>query len=434
MVDMFKNLFLLSALFSYQAQGDVATVKELESSAQNVPTAAQPEAGSEGAAQALASVPFAALTNFVDVFDTIRKHHVKPPEDAQLLRSALRGLLHDLDPYAAYLSHEEFEAWQMRQQRSSAMESGVGLVLDVRGGAVFVVSALDDTPAQKAGIHSGDVLTHINQQSIHNFTLAELENMLAGDEGSELSLTLLRSGPQVLEVNLKREMLQPRPPSSRMLDENIACLSLPYFQADSAALLKKELEALQAKYTLQGVILDLRNNPGGDLQAGIETADLWMDRGLILNVVGREQKILEKFNARPGDISNALPLVVLVDRGTASTAEVVAGALQDQQRALVVGEPTFGRGAVQSVFGLMEGDALKLTVALYYTPKMHAIQGQGITPDVLLEHLAWLDDPRGDDAPQLVKRDFALYEALNIVRAMAAQRRQHEGKTEVPKS
>ena len=386
-------------------------------------------------------IPFEALKTFVDVFDTVKSNYVEPVNNEALMEKAIRGMLGRLDPHSAYMNEKEYQEFE---QQADGQYAGIGVVLDIKAGSMRVVSAIEGSPAARAGIQSGDIIAQVNGQNVSDLTLGETARLLEGEAGTEVKLIIQR-GDGITEYNLLREIIATSSVSSRMLGDEYAYLRISQFQDDTTDALEKEIAALRVKHTLRGAVIDLRNNPGGYLDSAVATADLFLNSGPILYVRGRDPDQEEQYIASDGDILSGLPIVVLVDEGSASGAEIVAGALQDQHRAVIVGQPTFGKGSVQTVIPLYHGGAVKLTTAQYYTPSGNSIQAKGIVPQVLLTPLRVQQDetaaineresalpyhlanPAGQSttnapspqATDLAKQDFALYEALNILKTMA---------------
>ncbi|MDO5091663.1 MAG: S41 family peptidase [Cardiobacteriaceae bacterium] len=383
-------------------------------------------------------IPFEALKTFVDVFDTIKKNYVSEVSNQTLMEHAIRGMLARLDPHSAYMNADEFERFK---QESEGEFAGIGVVLDIKAGSISVVSAIEGSPAARAGIATGDIILQINGQNIADLTLMEIDQLLDGDIGSNVSLTIQRDD-NIYQHALTRETIHANSVSSSVLATGYVAIKISQFQEDTAEMLEKEIESLKVKYELSGIILDLRGNPGGYLDSAVDSADLFLDNGLIVSVRGRDNSIAEEFHATGGDLLDGIPMLALVDEGSASGAEILAGALQDSRRALVVGQPTFGKGSVQTITPLYHGGAVKMTTARYYTPKGHSIQSKGIAPDVHLSPLAVsarenieqressypnrLDadnspKPAGnnDSQTRLAEHDFSLYEALNILKAIS---------------
>lgn len=384
-------------------------------------------------------IPFEALKTFVDVFDSIKSNYIEEISNETLMENAIRGMLARLDPHSAYMNEHELQAFE---QQSEGQYAGIGVVLDIKAGSVRVVSAIEGSPAARAGIQSGDIITQVNGQNVADLTLGETDKLLDGPAGTEIKLIVQR-GDNLTEYSLLREIISTGSVSSKMLGNDYAYLRISQFQDDTPDALEKEITALRVKHDLHGAVIDLRNNPGGYLDSAIATADLFLSQGTILFIKGRHSDQDEEYLASNGDLLAGLPIVVLVDQGSASGAEILAGALQDNRRALTVGQPTFGKGSVQTITPLYHGGAVKMTTARYYTPSGTSIQAQGIIPQVILTPLHVQQDRNTDineresalpyhlanpaglslagnlSNNDLARQDFALYEALNILKTMA---------------
>ena len=333
-------------------------------------------------------VPLEEIRRYVAVFNAVKEAYVEPVEDKKLMHSAIRGLLLDLDPHSTYFDKDDAEAFD---EQSSGAYDGIGVeLLQQPDNTLLVVSPIDDTPAAKAGIKAGDIIVAIDGKPI-----SSKDGMapLRGEPGSKITLSILREGkPKPFDVNLTRETIRVASVRSRMLEPGYGYVRISAFQADTAASFQAQIDKLQANGKLRGLVLDLRSNPGGLLLAAVQVADDLLDKGNIVSTRGRISISDSKFDATPGDRLNGAPMVVLVDAGSASAAEVLAGALRDNKRARVIGSRTFGKGSVQTVLPLDNGDSVKLTTARYYTPSGKSIQASGIVPDVVL-HPDGVDQP-----------------------------------------
>lgn len=342
----------------------------------------------DAAETAPTKVPLEEIRRYVAVFNAVKEAYVEPVEDKKLMHSAIRGLLLDLDPHSTYFDKEDADAFD---EQSNGAYDGIGVeLLQQPDNTLLVVSPIDDTPAAKAGIKAGDVIIAIDGKPI-----SSKDGMapLRGEPGSKIKLSILREGkPKPFDVSLTRETIRVASVRSRMLEPGYGYVRISAFQTDTAASFQAQLDKLQANGKLRGLVLDLRSNPGGLLLAAVQVADDLLDKGNIVSTRGRISISDSKFDATPGDRLNGAPLVVLVDAGSASAAEVLAGALRDNQRARVVGSRTFGKGSVQTVLPLDNGDSVKLTTARYYTPSGKSIQASGIVPDVVL-HPDGVDQP-----------------------------------------
>ncbi|MDY6828806.1 MAG: S41 family peptidase [Pseudomonadota bacterium] len=327
-----------------------------------------------------AVLPLDELRLFVEVFDRIRTAYVEPVDDAQLLQEAIRGMLSGLDPHSTFLDAEQFEALETG---TSGEFGGIGIEIGLEDGFIKIISPMDDTPAMRAGVQPGDLILKIDQQPTKGMGLAEAVDLLRGEVGSRVTLTLLREGTdQPLDVVLERAAIKVPSIKAEVLEPGFGYLRIAQFQTRTAKDLATELHKLGEAAELRGLVLDLRNNPGGLLRSAVEVTDLFLDQGLIVYTDGRLPESKLRYQASPETAVPDLPLVVLINGGSASAAEIVAGALQDHRRALLVGTRSFGKGSVQTVLPLTEDRAVKLTTALYFTPSGRSIQAQGIDPDI----------------------------------------------------
>ena len=331
---------------------------------------------------AAAKVPLDEIRRYVTVFNAIRQAYVDPVNDRELMASAVRGLLFDLDPHSAYL--EKADAEQFDEQTRGSYD-GVGVELQqLPDGTLRVIAPLDDSPAARAGLRSGDRIVAIDGRMLKTGQ-NDASAPLRGKAGTKVVVRVLREGlREPFDVTLVRETIRTTSVRSRLLEPGLGYLRISSFQASTAADFNRQLDALQQDAPLRGLLLDLRSNPGGLLVGAVQIADELLESGGIVSTRGRETIGDSRFDATPGDRLHGAPLVVLVDAGSASAAEVLAGALHDNKRARVVGSRTFGKGSVQTLLPLDNGDSIKLTTARYYTPSGHSIQARGIEPDVVL--------------------------------------------------
>ncbi len=329
-----------------------------------------------------AKVPLDEIRRYVTVFNAIRQAYVDPVNDRELMASAVRGLLFDLDPHSAYL--EKADAEQFDEQTRGSYD-GVGVELQqLPDGTLRVIAPLDDSPAARAGLRSGDRIVAIDGKMLKTGQ-SDASAPLRGKAGTKVVVKVLREGTrEPFDLTLVRDTIRATSVRSRMLEPGLGYLRISSFQASTAADFNKQLDALQKDAPLRGLLLDLRSNPGGLLIGAVQIADELLESGGIVSTRGRETIGDSRFDATPGDRLHGAPLVVLVDAGSASAAEVLAGALHDNKRARVVGSRTFGKGSVQTLLPLDNGDSIKLTTARYYTPSGHSIQALGIQPDVVL--------------------------------------------------
>jgi carboxyl-terminal processing protease len=331
---------------------------------------------------AAAKVPLEEIRRYVTVYNAIKQAYVDPLDDHKLMQSAVRGLLLDLDPHSAYMEKADAEDFD---EQTRGTYDGVGVQLQqLPDGSLRVVAPLDDGPAAKAGLRSGDRIIGIDGKLLAKGK-TDASAPLRGKAGSKVVVKVVRQGtPAPFDVSLVRDTIRAASVRSRLLEPGLGYLRISSFQASTAADFVKQLDALQQAAPLKGLVLDLRSNPGGLLVGAVQIADELLDKGVIVSTKGRASMGDSRFEATPGDRLHGAPLVVLVDAGSASAAEVLAGALHDNKRAVVVGSRTFGKGSVQTLLPLENGDSVKLTTARYFTPSGHSIQALGIQPDVVL--------------------------------------------------
>ncbi|MBS0286401.1 MAG: S41 family peptidase [Proteobacteria bacterium] len=339
------------------------------------------------------TLPLDDLQRFTSVVEQIRKYYVKPVDDKELFENAIRGMLAGLDPHSSYLDPSEFS--DLRANTSGKF-GGLGIEVTMEDGYVRVISPIDDTPAQRAGIKAGDVIVRLDDTPVKGLTLKKAVEMMRGDRGTNIVLTIMRKGEtQPLKIKVMRDVIQVKSVRSKVLDKNYGYIRISQFQTQSGEDLVNAINTLkkETNNNLKGLILDLRNNPGGILEASVKVSDAFLDKskigynGLIVYTEGRLPGSEIKEVAQGNDLLEGAPIVTLVNGGSASASEIVAGALQDHKRSLIVGTQTFGKGSVQTVLPLKDNHGLKLTTALYYTPSGRSIQAQGITPDIEIPDL-----------------------------------------------
>jgi carboxyl-terminal processing protease len=411
--------------------------------------AQQPAASGERVALPQAPLPLEDLRTFAEVFDRIKAAYVEPVDDKTLLENAIKGMLSNLDPHSAYLDPLAF---QELQESTSGEFGGLGIEVGMEDGLIRVVSPIDDTPAAKAGIEAGDLIIMIDGQPTKGLSMQEAVEKMRGKAGSKITLTLVRDNGKPFEVQLTRAVIKVQSVRSQMLESGYGYLRITQFQVNTGSEVGEALAKLRKTNggKLDGLVLDLRNNPGGVLQAAVEVSDHFMTKGLIVYTEGRIANSELRFSANTADASEGVPLVVLINGGSASAAEIVAGALQDSKRAVVMGTDSFGKGSVQTVLPLNNDRALKLTTALYYTPNGRSIQAQGIVPDIevrrarltrdsndnenfkeadLLGHLGngngGTEKPSSQKAqnePRLQDDDYQLSQALNLLKGLSITR------------
>ena len=322
---------------------------------------------------------------FANVLTMVQKNYVDDVSTEQLVDGAINGMLASLDPHSAYLTPDLYKELQVDTRGSFG---GLGIEITQRNGVLTVVSPIEDTPAARAGIKSGDQIIKIDNEFTKDMTLLQAVKLMRGPEGSKINLTIRReNAPDWIDLTLKREVIQIKSVKYRVLDQHYGYLRITQFQERTEHDAKNALTALEKESGgLQGLVLDLRNNPGGLLSQAVKVADLFLDAGLVVYTEGRTDNQEQKFYAHKGPAASDYPMVVLVNGGSASASEIVAGALQDHKRALVLGMQTFGKGSVQTILPLADGEAaIRLTTARYFTPNGRSIQATGITPDIIME-------------------------------------------------
>ena len=387
-------------------------------------------------------LPLDELRTFADVFSQIRLGYVEEVDDSTLLEYAIQGMLSGLDPHSVYLTADDFEDLQTS---TTGEFSGLGLEVGMENGFVKVISPIDDTPAARAGIESGDVILKLDNKPVKGMSLNEATEMMRGPKGTTIELTIAREGRgQPFTLVLEREVIRTASVRKRWLEPGYGYLRIAQFQRHTGDEVRKALADLSKEEQIKGIVLDLRNNPGGVLRASVDVADQFMDGGMVVYTEGRMDNSQTRYNATPEDLLNGAPIVVLINGGSASASEIVAGALQDHRRAVVMGTPSFGKGSVQTILPLSRERAIKLTTALYFTPNGRSIQAQGIVPDIEVERAqvtaienlprqiteadlsGRLDNANGEDGPRIRRRgpnalltqDNQLYEALTLLKGI----------------
>jgi carboxyl-terminal processing protease len=332
----------------------------------------------------LQTLPFEELRTFTEIFGRIKQDYVEPVSDKKLLEDAIRGMLSGLDPHSAYLASEEYKELQ---EGTTGQFGGLGIEVGMENGFVKVVSPIDDTPAQRAGLKSGDLIVRLDDKPVKGMTLADAVKTMRGEPGTDIVLTVIREGEEApLKFTLTRDIIKVKSVKNKLLEKDYGYLRISSFQSATGQSLVDAVEELKKENErpLKGVVLDLRNNPGGVLNAAVEVSDAFLNSGLIVFTEGRIKNSEMRFNATQGDVINGAPIVVLINGGSASASEIVAGALQDQKRAVIMGEKSFGKGSVQTILPTSNNAAVKLTTARYFTPSGRSIQAEGIEPDVKL--------------------------------------------------
>jgi carboxyl-terminal processing protease len=329
-------------------------------------------------------LPLQELRTFTDIFDHIRRNYVEDIDDKTLLENAIRGMLAGLDPHSAYLDAESFGDLRMH---TTGEFGGLGLEVGMEDGFVRVISPIDDTPAKRAGIESGDLIIKLDEHTVKGMSLGEAIDLMRGPTGSDITLTIVREGANdPFDVVVTRDVITVKSVKSQVLEPEYGYVRIAQFQSQTGEETARAIEKLQSPgKPLKGLIVDLRDNPGGILQASVDVVDSLLNDGMIVYTQGRLESSRSEFHAKPGDVSNGTPVVVLINSGSASASEIVAGALQDHKRAIIMGTDSFGKGSVQTVMPISAEKAIKLTTALYFTPNGRSIQAQGIHPDIVVD-------------------------------------------------
>ncbi len=325
------------------------------------------------------------LNLFGDVFERVRSDYVEEVSDSDLIEAAINGMLGSLDPHSIYLNPRSFEDVQIQTRGEFG---GLGIEVTMENGLVKVIAPIDDTPAQRAGIESGDLVTHLDDEPVLGLTLEQAVEKMRGPVDSEIKLTILRRGlDEALDIPITRAIIKIRSVRARIAGDDIIVVRISSFSERTSDELEEIVDDLRDEHDdlVVGAVLDLRNNPGGLLEQAVAVSDAFLERGEILSTRGRRSDSVQRFNARSGDVIDGLPLVVLINGGSASASEIVAGALQDHRRAIVLGTRSFGKGSVQTVIPLGGHGAVRLTTARYYTPSGRSIQAEGIDPDIVVE-------------------------------------------------
>ena len=347
--------------------------------------ATQPHAVLVGAsARAAASDTYRELNLFGDVFERVRADYVEKPDDAKLVESAINGMLAGLDPHSSYMDPKSFRDMQVQTRGEFG---GLGIEVTMEDGLVKVVAPIDDTPAAKAGVMANDIITQLDGEAVQGLTLNQAVDKMRGPVNTKIKLTIMRKGAdKPIEVTIVRDVIRVKSVRSHAEGDDVGYIRVTQFNEQTTDGLKQAINDFNSQLgadKVKGYIVDLRNNPGGLLDQAISVSDTFLDKGEIVSTRGRNAEETQRFNARPGDMAKGKPLIVLINGGSASASEIVAGALQDHRRATLVGTRSFGKGSVQTIIPLGAGNgALRLTTARYYTPSGRSIQAKGITPDI----------------------------------------------------
>jgi carboxyl-terminal processing protease len=345
-------------------------------------------------AQSNSSETYRLLNLFGEIFERVRTDYVEGTEDRKLIEDAINGMLTSLDPHSSYMPPKSFRDMQVQTRGEFG---GLGIEVTMENGFVKVVSPIDETPAARAGLRPGDFVTHIDNEPVLGLTLQEAVEKMRGPVNSNIKLMIRRGGGDPFEVTLTRAVIRVQSVRSRVEGE-LGYVRITSFTEQTESGLKNAIDRIrqQAGNKLKGLVLDMRNNPGGLLDQAIAVSDAFLDKGEIVSTRGRRNDEAQRFNAKPGDLLNGLPIVVLINGGSASASEIVAGALQDHRRAILLGTRSFGKGSVQTIIPMGNQGAIRLTTARYYTPSGRSIQAQGIDPDIVVEpaRLEKVDQPR----------------------------------------
>ena len=397
------------------------------------------------------TTPVEDLRAFAEIFGRIKQEYVEEIGDKALIENAIRGMLSGLDPHSAYLDLDEFKDLK---EGTSGEFGGLGIEVGMEDGFIKVIAPIDDTPAQRAGIKAGDLIIRLDDKAVKGMSLDEAVSLMRGKPGTEITLTVVRGEEdKPIKFTLVRDVIKVASVKGRLLDGAFGYVRIAHFQARTSDDLLDTVERLKkkAKPELKGLVLDLRNNPGGVLNGAVAVSDAFLTEGVIVYTMGRDPESRLDFTAAPDDVLEGAPMVVLVNEGSASASEIVAGALQDHRRAVVMGSRTFGKGSVQTIIQINNRSAIKLTTARYFTPSGRSIQAEGIDPDISLSsvkvslaeqpevrRLKEADlsrhlkngngreegerEPEPDEAASLVEEDYGLNEALNLLKGLALLR------------
>jgi carboxyl-terminal processing protease len=338
-----------------------------------------------------------------EVLRKIESNYVEGTEPKKLIYGAIKGMVGTLDPHSSFISPDEYKELMIETKGSF---TGVGIEITIRNNVLTVISPIEGTPAFRAGIKAGDQIIKIGDRSTKDFSIMEAVKLIRGPKGSKVSLTIRREEEEkLIELVITRDVIPIKSVRSLLFPHDIGYVRISHFQSNTGQELSKALMEMGGKDGLKGLVLDLRNNPGGLLSQAVEVADEFLDSGVIVSIKGRDQQE-EKTYAQSGDLIRGYPIVALINGGSASASEIVAGALQDNRRALILGTTTFGKGSVQTLFPLSDGSGLRLTTALYYTPSGRSIQASGITPDIEVAFVTPKEGPKVETRPMIREKDL----------------------------
>ncbi len=367
------------------------------------------------------SLPWDDARLLAEVLERVKEEYVEPTEDSELIESAVRGMVTDLDPHSQFLNSEEYEEIRIS---TTGNYTGVGLEVNMADDKVIVVAPIDDTPAARAGLKSGDQIVSIDGIGVDEQNVNDTIGRMRGKSGTSIKITVARAGePEPIDFNLVRSHVKVNSVRFEMVSPGVGYFRITHFNETTYDDLRDAIDDMESRVAgeLQGIILDLRNNPGGVLEAAIDISDIFLDDGLIVSANGRARDATFRHEAHAGDLVDGVMVVVMVNGGSASASEIVAGALQDHKRATIVGSQTFGKGSVQTVMPLSNGRAIKLTTSRYFTPSGESIHGRGITPDIVLQDAAHEDLSAGvaehktDPGAALLQKDKQLRQALHVL-------------------
>ena len=417
-----SSFFLVNSVFAQEQIDNVETSDEADELAELAQT----------------PLPIEQVNTFTEVFLRIKNSYVEPVTDEQLLDYAIEGMLRGLDPHSAYLKQEKYDSFN---DKATGKFGGLGMEVVFEDGFVKVVAPIDDTPAAEAGIQSGDIIIEINGETVAGSDLRKSVDKMRGEPGTLVTLKVVRESiPEPFDVELRRAIINVKSVKRRRLSDKIGYLRISQFQGKTSESFRKELKKLNDIDDFSGLILDLRNNPGGLLTSAISISDAFLTDGIIVSTKGRVDESGAEYSATGVDLIDGKPIVVLINEGSASASEIVAGALQDHKRALILGTESFGKGSVQTVINVTGGAGLKLTTSRYYTPNGASIQASGITPDVLVKQRKFEEVKKGfervkendlpghlendskpkvkktsDETVKLLANDYQLNEAFNLL-------------------
>ena len=373
-----------------------------------------------------------------DSIEKIKTDYVEHVENKEIVESAINGILSSLDPHSSFLNAKNLEDMKIQ---TKGIFGGLGIEVTMENGFVKVISPIDDTPAYKAGIKAGDYITHLNKKSVIGLTLDQAVGKMRGPVGSKLKVTIGRTNMEPFDITIKRDVIKITSVRSR-IEKDVGYVRITTFSEQTNKSTKEAIKKLKKNKNLKGFVLDLRNNPGGLLEQAVYVSDLFLEKGEIVSTRGRDSENPETYKAKPGDVINGLPLVVLINGGSASASEIVAGALQDHKRAIILGTQSFGKGSVQTIIPVNPYGALRMTTARYFTPSGRSIQKKGISPDIVVDEAKLekvkkrngnresdlrgaLDNPNQEMENKDTKNeeesinDFQLSRALDLVRGIS---------------